>query len=965
MLLALTPQSTKAADAMDAIGFSAYDAQGNFIGLEGVAQRLKDGLAGMSEEQRNATLKQIFGNDAIRAAAVLYQQGADGISDWTAKVNDQGYAADTAAARLNNLSGDIEQFTGSLETALINAGEGSQNSLRGIVQGATGLVNAFNKAPAPIQSTATSLLAITAATTGGIWVGTRIIQSIANTQSALGTLGGSSTRATAALKGLAAAGAGLAVLTVAFGGLAALQDSIEETLPGVEQLTSRLLALQAGKVSNLGSEFDSLGDSIDRIANRGAAQKVSDIAAKIGSLGAFGDVKGLEEAKNEVGALDDALSGLASSAGPEAARQAFNDLAESQGLSADQTADLIKLLPQYENALQGSANAVNLAGDATDDYAKSTYKAANGTEITAAALKAIKKAYADARKDATETASSFLDISNKADKAKFSLNQWIKQMANQASALEHFTDNVIRAGKRGVDEGLIQELEKLGPVGALRMKQLANATDEQIDRANRAWKRGQHAVDDYVDATVKVPKELGTHLTVESAQALQHVRDVSVALHGLKDKTIYLTTIVRTIHEETQLGPVHSAGGGLINGPGTSRSDSIPARLSNGEYVIQAAAVDHYGTSTFDALNAMRFASGGPVGSSGSAGALDDLAAVLAALLRAQGPAGKTAKDRAANERDILKALRDFTPKLSQGVDGVTAEIDDLRRSLKAAGGHWTDAMRDQADALIEQARQHDIGKAFKKFDVDVSQGADGVRSEVQDLRSAIRDAGGEWTKGLVHQSQKLFETASAYDLAAKALEDSQATLNATLAQQAAYADQVGHVFNDSLFGNGLAGFDRTVGSNTGRSQTFLDVLGQLSGQGLDGALFQQLAASGDLKTAIQLLGTGAAGIAQREQLFAAMQGAQGQLGTFAGNQVFGADVAAQQQVVAANTTALTDLGTRLERQEAKFDRMVKVVEDLPRHVGNQSYQGTKAGAEDGIKGVAGDAGRRLARGGR
>jgi hypothetical protein len=38
------------------------------------------------------------------------------------------------------------------------------------------------------------------------------------------------------------------------------------------------------------------------------------------------------------------------------------------------------------------------------------------------------------------------------------------------------------------------------------------------------------------------------------------------------------------------IGPVLKADGGFISGPGSSRSDSIPARLSNGEFVINAHA---------------------------------------------------------------------------------------------------------------------------------------------------------------------------------------------------------------------------------------------------------------------------------------------------------------------------------------------------------------------------------------
>jgi TP901 family phage tail tape measure protein len=66
--------------------------------------------------------------------------------------------------------------------------------------------------------------------------------------------------------------------------------------------------------------------------------------------------------------------------------------------------------------------------------------------------------------------------------------------------------------------------------------------------------------------------------------------------------------------------------GGYISGPGTPTSDSIPAMLSNGEYVIKAATVKKFGTKMFDNLNsgslpvlagankmsAPRFASVGP-----------------------------------------------------------------------------------------------------------------------------------------------------------------------------------------------------------------------------------------------------------------------------------------------------------------------------------------------------------------
>jgi hypothetical protein len=55
----------------------------------------------------------------------------------------------------------------------------------------------------------------------------------------------------------------------------------------------------------------------------------------------------------------------------------------------------------------------------------------------------------------------------------------------------------------------------------------------------------------------------------------------------------------------------HYGPGGDVNGPGTSTSDSIPAYLSNGEYVIRASSVNKYGKDFFDVLNAQKFVGGG------------------------------------------------------------------------------------------------------------------------------------------------------------------------------------------------------------------------------------------------------------------------------------------------------------------------------------------------------------------
>lgn len=73
-----------------------------------------------------------------------------------------------------------------------------------------------------------------------------------------------------------------------------------------------------------------------------------------------------------------------------------------------------------------------------------------------------------------------------------------------------------------------------------------------------------------------------------------------------------------------RVNPVRRAFGGPVYGPGTSTSDSIPAMLSNGEFVMSAAAVRGIGVSALRYMNAagrvpQRLASGGFAGSAPTA----------------------------------------------------------------------------------------------------------------------------------------------------------------------------------------------------------------------------------------------------------------------------------------------------------------------------------------------------------
>jgi TP901 family phage tail tape measure protein len=109
-----------------------FTAAGSAKSLAEIAGELERALRGMGDQQRLATLEVLFGSDAIRAAAILAREGAQGLGELAAEMGDIS-AAEVAAQRMDNLAGSFEQFRGSLETVLIKIGSPLQGGLRGLV----------------------------------------------------------------------------------------------------------------------------------------------------------------------------------------------------------------------------------------------------------------------------------------------------------------------------------------------------------------------------------------------------------------------------------------------------------------------------------------------------------------------------------------------------------------------------------------------------------------------------------------------------------------------------------------------------------------------------------------------------------------------------------------------------------------------------------------------------------------
>jgi TP901 family phage tail tape measure protein len=97
ILLALSPQTDKAANAMEALGFTAYDAEGNLRPLNDVFSQLQASLDGMTTEERQNVLSDIFNKTDLAAVDAMLSAAAFDIDQIDAAV--QGMNIDWSNAQ--------------------------------------------------------------------------------------------------------------------------------------------------------------------------------------------------------------------------------------------------------------------------------------------------------------------------------------------------------------------------------------------------------------------------------------------------------------------------------------------------------------------------------------------------------------------------------------------------------------------------------------------------------------------------------------------------------------------------------------------------------------------------------------------------------------------------------------------------------------------------------------------------
>jgi TP901 family phage tail tape measure protein len=548
MLLMLQAPSGTTRDLMDELGVSAYDAQGQFVGLTALAQQLRDKLGHLTPELRANAMAQIFGADAVRGASILYEQGGAGIQDWINKTNDAGYAAETARIQTDNLVGDLERLKGSIETLAIEAGSGANGGLRILAQAANGLVDAFSDLPPVVGNTITVLAALGG---GGLLLGAgwlRARQTSADLRAELQAMGPAGERAATGMSRLSSAATKAGIAFVALQAASAVFDSFQDDInPKIDALATGLERYAAsgqiaGETSRvLGGDMDKLRGKFKFLADEGSRSAwVRNLQGGLESLvpGLKGTDESLANTEVRIKSIDQALAQMVSGGAPETARQAFDKLAKELATGDVSMAEFRKQFPTYAAALETAGAETAKTAQKTDgltsalgegEEAQEKYKSV--AEATTGALKGQRDAFqvlSDAMKAETDPIFGLLDAQDKLTEAQKKASKAVK---------EHGRNSVeARQANRELASAAITLQEKTGTLSDTFNGKMSPALRDTLKAANLTEAQIKDVGAQFVDARKKAEDYEGDYKAKATAPgAKQAQTDLKNAYSAAND----------------------------------------------------------------------------------------------------------------------------------------------------------------------------------------------------------------------------------------------------------------------------------------------------------------------------------------------------------------------------------------------------------------------------------------------
>ena len=139
-----------AAMAIDQLGLTVKDQNGNFVGLNNVVDQLREKMTGLSDTEQVAYAKMLAGEDAYSGLLALIRTSPEAYAQVADAINNSAGSSHAAFEKMNNtLKGSIDQLKGAAESAAISIGQALAPQLRGLADIGTAAATAIaNMTPA-------------------------------------------------------------------------------------------------------------------------------------------------------------------------------------------------------------------------------------------------------------------------------------------------------------------------------------------------------------------------------------------------------------------------------------------------------------------------------------------------------------------------------------------------------------------------------------------------------------------------------------------------------------------------------------------------------------------------------------------------------------------------------------------------------------------------------------------------
>lgn len=484
----------------------------------GAVEMFISGLGRVNEagESTSGIFKALGLTDQRLTRALLSTASAGDLLSGSLELGSKAWDENTALAaeaekRYETTAAQIQVAWNRIRDAAIEVGASVLPIVAEVAEGAGAIADAFGALPDPAKKATAALLGITAVTGGAAWFGSKVIRGISDTRGALRDLGLTAANSRGKLASLS----NLARVSAGLGAVALAATDLDEDL-GVANTAAYALygtMLLPGWGTAIGAGIGVISDF--GASSEEAAKKIDALGASLDTAVDSGDMRKIREAASAIQELADSLpDDLPGPLANNGAIQALRD----QERAADQA---LRGVHDYAFGLDVLNDVVGQYPEEARKLQAEAEKTAAAQEEVARAAKEEAEAHKKAREAAREQGEGWLNLSEAAGDTKKSLGEFLTELEKQGQALANFTENAQKAGRRGLRQGLIDHLEELGPAGARRMEQLANASDEEIGRANRAWRKWINSLDEYTDMNVPPKKP-----EVDPKQAKTAIRQI-------------------------------------------------------------------------------------------------------------------------------------------------------------------------------------------------------------------------------------------------------------------------------------------------------------------------------------------------------------------------------------------------------------------------------------------------------